>query len=132
MGTVICIAHYTISVASAYECGAEKIVRERTTARSIKCQGGCGWMADSKWVGLLVLLMGLAMASYGTALFVKPDFLCPRTPLYRWVYWRWFADREGRAEEQLTNRQIRFYAAGTMVTGLVMFVIVLLVLLRQK
>jgi len=87
-------------------------------------------MDDSRWIGLLVLLMGLAMAGYGVALLVRPGLLRAGMPLYRWVYWRWFADRGGRAEEQLTNRQIRSYAVGMTVTGLGMLVIVLLMLLR--
>lgn len=87
-------------------------------------------MDNSKWPGLWVLLLGLAMTTWGLALLVKPDLLRPRTPIYRWVYWRWFARGRDRAEEQLSRQQIRYYAVGVTVAGLVIVTVVALMLVH--
>jgi hypothetical protein len=68
------------------------------------------------------LLLGLAMLAWGISLLIKPEWLHPRTFIYRWIYWRWFALGQDSREEQLSRLQIRYYGLVVTIMGLLAIV----------
>ena len=73
----------------------------------------------SVW-GMVVILMGLAMALWGLRLLHKPVSLHPDSYMYRYIYYRFFAwrRRDMESSPKLTDRQIRLYAIVTALIGI--------------
>lgn len=74
--------------------------------------------------GLVLTLMGLAMALWGLLLWFKPDSLRPDSYMYRHIYFRFFSwGRKAKGPVELTARQIRIYAFLVIVVGVIGVVI---------
>lgn len=68
---------------------------------------------------ILAGLIGLGLALWGLRLWLRPNSLRPHSPMYRWIYFRFFSwGREPDDSIELTDGQIKRYALGTMITGI--------------
>ena len=88
------------------------------------------YMDDAVRTHIWLSLLGVAMYLCGIALMIKPWLIRPDTPLYRWIYWRWFAHGKPASKEHLSEQQIRYYAIGMTTTGLLIFALVAWMMLR--
>ena len=74
-------------------------------------------MKDVDLAGIAVMLPSLALAVWGVCLLIKPSLLRPGTFIYRWIYWRWFAQTSKDSDEKLSEQQIRYYALAAAILG---------------
>ena len=72
--------------------------------------------------GIWVLLLGLALMSWGVLLLVKPDLLQPGNPIYHWIYRRWYADLRDVSPKELNHHQLRLYAGGPILVGILIVI----------
>jgi hypothetical protein len=82
-------------------------------------------MSSPGWLSWLLLLMGLATIVWHLRLWYKPASLRPDSLMYRYIYFRWFAWRQGTHEDsvRLSDKQIRQYAVGGVVVGIVVVIL---------
>jgi hypothetical protein len=75
---------------------------------------------DIGLAGLAVMLPSIALAVWGVCLLLRPTLLRPGSFIYRWIYRRWFAQARNDDIEELSELQIRSYAAAALVVGLLL------------
>lgn len=82
-------------------------------------------LKETSFWGMTAILMGLIMALWGLRLMHNPATLPPKSYMYRYIYYRFFAWRREDIESppKLTERQIRLYAIVIIIIGILGIVI---------
>jgi len=81
----------------------------------------------------LVTLIGLALSLWSLRLWHRPTSLRPDSPMYRWIYFRWFSWRRSAEDAvELTDKQIRRYAVGGIVVGIIVVGVVIASMIMSR
>jgi len=81
-------------------------------------------MGESDWLSyvvVVVVLMGLGVVGWGLRLWRRPSALKPDSLMYRHFYltWRVWRGGDGEGTGRLTEQQIKWFAIGEVVVGVI-------------